>query len=568
MGVFRPGCDMMTGFGVTAFVLIAAIAALLVWLFLERRRLHQLRTTRLLYTLSEEVLSARSPSEILEKLQSSLGCAPWVHALRLYLVNRKAKALMPVPLSGLPPATLTPLDSRSGQALCFRNRTLIAVRDARRESAGIGAVSEEQARAAIYIPLLDQAAALGVLEIAHRRTVRRFNRDHLAAAQHLGNQIAISLKLQERHRLREQHFQTEKLAVSGQLLSGIAKELNSPLEAIEQRASRLLGLSESAPLREDIDRIISEARAAAGIVARLVGYTRPEQQAAGPVNLHDVLASLMQFREREWASRRVEVECRLAPVPLIVHGDRSQLEQVFLNLLVLAEKQLLESETRRLSVSTRLLAQRALIEITHSGISPSESPDAVSGSAVNLGAVPPGLDVCRGILRGHGGDLRVTQDTGQGCRYEVELPCSKAQEPTRPGAPRSEDEPHRQLTVLIVEPERETRRELLDLVARQGHRAVPVTNAEQAADLATRYRFDAVFCAARLPGGNWPALSQRVREHTRAFVLLSEGYGENGSTGKRGEEMILSKPIEEAAVCSVLRRIQQAAAGPETAPAA
>ena len=144
-----------------------------------------------------------------------------------------------------------------------------------------------------------QSELMGVLELHHSRRFHYFGQAEQAAMQHLANQIATALKLQEQHSMREQLFRSEKLAAVGRLISGVVNDLQTPLEAISSMADSALE-QHSGPPGHELLVIASEARRASAIVTRLVSFVQPENAQAEPVELNLLLRNLMQFREREW----------------------------------------------------------------------------------------------------------------------------------------------------------------------------------------------------------------------------------------------------------------------------
>jgi CheY-like chemotaxis protein len=110
---------------------------------------------------------------------------------------------------------------------------------------------------------------------------------------------------------------------------------------------------------------------------------------------------------------------------------------------------------------------------------------------------------------------------------------------------------------MLVEPDAAVQRKLLALLSLRGHRAVPVDNAEEAADMVQRMPFDVVFCTIRLPGLTWVEFYKRVRRRIQAFVLLTESYDSAaGGVLKDGSGFILRKPLEEKELDSVLADVE------------
>ncbi|HXN48592.1 MAG TPA: response regulator, partial [Bryobacteraceae bacterium] len=396
----------------------------------------------------------------------------------------------------------------------------------------------------MFVPMLAEQEVLGVLELYDWKPEHEFKLDERVSTQHLANQIGIALRLTEEKTVREQLFRSEKLAAVGQLISGIATELRAPLDSISSLAEQIVAASVAR--WEDFDTISSEAHKASDIVTRLVSFMQPERGEAKRIELNGLLGSLCDFRRQEWESRGFEVKTILSPTPIQVLGSQGQLERVFLDLLVQAEHALAESVEKRLIVATSTLAQRVLVEIEYTSSGPK---GAWSGLAsANLAEHVDG--VSRGIVRSHGGELRMTRNAQGDCRLEIELPAAPAWAAEAGGAVRA-------FTCLVVEPDSTAREELVRMLTGRGCRVIPATSGEAASELVQRLRFDIVFCSVRLPGLNWIEFSEEVRSETGAFVLLTEGFDFELSRGLlSAESHLLTKPVIEPELDQVLGAVE------------
>jgi signal transduction histidine kinase len=436
-------------------------------------------------------------------------------------------------------------------AACFRKRTLIAIPDTRRSTAlrnDGGAVP----RSVLLVPMLAQDELMGVLALHYSERVHYFGESERAAMQHLANQVATALKLQEQQAIREQLFRSEKLAAAGQLISAVANELRSPLESIALLASSM----QSAKPAHELESIADEARRASDIVARLVSFAKVEQSQVEPVDLNALLTSVLKFRAPEWKAKGIEIKLQLAGQRAAVMASSAQLEQVFLNLLVDAEKSATEAQEKTITVSSSLLARRLLVEISCPVRSP-DSQKADSAEADHAGSEALGLGVCRGIIQSYGGEFREVRLSPSQVRFEVELPMMETASAGLADASGTAEE-GRQLTVLVVEPDTKTQRQLVQLLGGRGDRVIPVSSADEGADVAQRLRFDIVICTVRLLGLNWVEFYERVRYRVGGFVLMTDGFDQSlGRAFKNGEGFVLTKPIEEAELLRICRTIEE-----------
>jgi len=538
-----------------------------IWWLRDRRLRDQHRRMRLLNTLGEEVIASSSPVEILRKLNLTLPKLLPQTSINIYLFNRRAHALESVQEPSGEGPSLVDVDAPSGPAatnlaLCFRNRTLMAIPDSRRNPFGKSTLAGA-ARGMLLVPMLAQNEPLGILEIIDPEHSHSFTAEESSAMQHLANQVATALKLQEQHTIREQLFRSEKLAAAGQLISGVANELQAPLGIVAALTSVLLSEAVKGPgqgatsgIESELRTISAEARRASEIVARLVSFASIEKAEAQPVDMGHVLSSMLEFRARELEQKGIEVRQQVAArSPLMVLGSQGQLEQVLLNLLVEAEHAVVDAREKVISVTSGQLARRILIEIVYNTranepLKPEAGDDLSNPLAL-------GLAVCRGIVQSHGGDFRASRASQGKARFELELPAldvrSKESNSGKPGAPR-------QLTVLLVEPDSRSQRQIVQLLSARGDRVIPLSNGEEGVDLVQRIRFDLAICSVRLPGWSWVQFVERVRDHVNGVVLLTDGYDADlARSFQNSDGFVLPKPVDEASLHRICQLMEERA---------
>ena len=145
----------------------------------------------------------------------------------------------------------------------------------------------------------------GVLAVyLHRRTARA-NPGQDVALQHLGNQIAASIKLQDRQQMRDQLLRTEKMAAAGQLISGIANDLRTPLENIGRTARSLKNTN---GLDRELTEIARDAERGLEMIDHLLSFARMEHREARPLDVNALVSSLLELRSSERSLKQVRCE--------------------------------------------------------------------------------------------------------------------------------------------------------------------------------------------------------------------------------------------------------------------
>ncbi len=540
-------------------VACGGIYFLVMWWIRTQRLNQQRQSTRALYGLSEEVIAATTPAGIATKLAESLPHLMDAGTAHLYLLHRETQTLNRV-ATGAQPLALS-LGAAGAEAAglgdailtCFRNRTPLMVPDTRNNSL-VKNTAEVLPRSVLLLPLVSHEEALGVMQIDRTDRAGAFAPEDQLAAQHLANQVASALKLQEQQALREQLFRGEKLAAAGQMIAGIASELRTPIDNISRLS---VELSSTLKRRDDIpaveagvERVILESKRVREIVGRLASFTGDESATPRHLDLGTLLQRLAEFREPAWTELGLQGQRHFEAGSVSVLGAEGQLEQVFLTLLMDVERKAAESPARSVTLKSSEIQGQARIEISYvppPGVDP--AGEAYETEKLD-GALS--LDVCRSIVQTHGGEIKVHRRAGV-FAFEVLLPCvGRATDRPKAPAPVQQVRP---LTLMLVDHEPGANRPLLKLLSSRGHRVVPVAG-EEAVDVAPRLRFDAVFWTARAGRGGWSEFLERVRESVGAFVLISEGYNQELATSlEQNGGFLLARPVEEAALDRILGEI-------------
>ena len=229
--------------------------------------------------------------------------------------------------------------------------------------------------------------------------------------------------------LQAKLMHAEKMAAVGQLVSGVAHEVNNPLTAILGFADLLMENSElPESARKDLRVILQEAQRTKQIVQNLLSFARQMPPQRKPVQLNTILKRTIQLRAYDFHSRGVAVtENYDDNLPFVV-GDSQQLQQVFLNILNNAYDAVREAPGGpRIEISTS--RNHPLVEVSFRdnghGIT---HPDRIFDPFFTTKQVGQGtglgLSICYGIVKEHGGEILCTNNsTGPGATFTVRLPA-------------------------------------------------------------------------------------------------------------------------------------------------
>jgi PAS domain S-box-containing protein len=235
--------------------------------------------------------------------------------------------------------------------------------------------------------------------------------------------------IENRERALEQELHTSsRLASIGQLAAGIAHEINNPLTSVIGFSKLLIRKDLPEDVMDKIKIINSEAQRVAKIVQGLLTFARQDELQRGSVDVNAVISQTLQLRSYEMSTNNIKVSMELAKDLPGIQADTAQLQQVFLNIILNAEKEMSAAHGRgNLSIKTGKTDYSIQIFITDDGpgIDPENMPKLFTpffttrkiGEGTGLG-----LSICHGIVTRHGGKITVQSKLGAGATFIVELP--------------------------------------------------------------------------------------------------------------------------------------------------
>jgi PAS domain S-box-containing protein len=293
---------------------------------------------------------------------------------------------------------------------------------------------------AYIVPLWSKDKIIGGLGVGSR-TTRELSTADISLLIAVGSQVASaverSLLYEETRqaydhlrRTQEQLLHSEKLAAVGQLISGVAHELNNPLTAILGYSQLLTSSGQVGPLAISYtEKLYKQAQRTHRIVQNLLSFARQHKPERIPVRVNSILEDTLALRDYDLRMGKIRVHLDLSSKLPEISADAHQLQQVFLNLINNALDAILENgEDGDLWVRTDDEDQILFIEFTDSGPGVRDASRVFDpfyttkpvGKGTGLG-----LSICYGIVTEHGGTILVKNQPTGGATFRVELPLQK-----------------------------------------------------------------------------------------------------------------------------------------------
>jgi signal transduction histidine kinase len=220
----------------------------------------------------------------------------------------------------------------------------------------------------------------------------------------------------------------DRLALVGQLASGLAHEIGTPLNVIAGNAELLrMELSKQGTVTAELDTIVEQSDRIARLIERLLSFARPGQQPVESLSLHLPLSHVLRLLEGRFRHDAVAVVVHV-PVELpLVRGAADQLEQVFLNVLVNAWHAMPVGGTLTIwACQTPDHQIQITFQDTGSGMSPADLVHAFEPFYSTKGdrGTGLGLAICKQIVDSHGGTIALASTPGVGTTVTITLPCA------------------------------------------------------------------------------------------------------------------------------------------------
>jgi PAS domain S-box-containing protein len=320
-------------------------------------------------------------------------------------------------------------------------------------------------------------------------------------------------ELTERSRLEQQLRQAEKLSALGQMISGVAHELNNPLAVIKGYLELILAHHDLPPqTKADLEKVAKESNRASKLVRNFLTFGREQQAHREMVNMNELIQRITELRKFDILIAGVDLSLELAPTPPQTEADPDQIQQLVNNLLTNALQAMVESpQPRKLQIRTQLSSDILKISVEDNG--PGVPPELETkifepffttkevGTGTGLG-----LSIAHGIMADHHGRIFYQQSSMGGAGFVLEFPLVANAAQSVPIQQAGQDvivSLHNSqiipAQILVLDDEKGIAELLCEMLSVIGHQPTLCLSSPQALDLIQQRHFDAILSDYRMP---------------------------------------------------------------------
>jgi two-component system NtrC family sensor kinase len=331
---------------------------------------------------------------------------------------------------------------------------------------------------------------------------------------------------------QEQLLQSEKMSAIGQLIAGVAHELNNPLTAILGYAQLLETETLEARAKEYAGKIFKQAQRTHRVVQNLLSFARQRKPEKHQFDVVKVLEESLLLRDYDMKVGSIKLEREIGADIPAVNGDPHQLEQVFLNIVNNAVDAMIEDDKadseRRLKVT--ITSQDDFVNIVFQDSGPGlKEPHRIFEPFYTTKSVGKGtglgLSICYGLVKEHGGEISARNADGGGAIIEIKLPSAgHAAAVAQPAVRAQKHEAALQGRILVVEDEESVLEFERDVLAGAGAKVVTASTFDNMKSALASESFDAIIMNGNLPGSgdvqelcHW--VSEKYPHLPRHFLL-------------------------------------------------
>jgi PAS domain S-box-containing protein len=394
-------------------------------------------------------------------------------------------------------------------------------------------------------------------------------------------EVVLATDVTERRRTEEALRRAQKMESLGLLAGGIAHDFNNLLVAILGQTSLALSqLGDHNPARAPIEKAVSAARRAADLTRQLLAYSGRGQFERRPIDLNRLIQENLHLFEVA-VPKQVALRSDLAaPLPVIV-GDAGQLQQVIMNLIINAAEAIGDRagevvvRTQRLILSPETAAawqigEQALPAGDYVQLSVADNGHGMDAETLARIFDPffstkftgrgLGLAAVLGIVRGHGGGLKVTSTPQVGTTFEIILPGGTVTAVEAVSAPAWQEVDMTHQLVLVIDDEAPVRDAVTDILELEGVTVLSAPDGRAGIELFRQRQTDIglILLDLSMPGLNGEETLRELRQiNAHVRVLLSSGYSQDEVAARFGDQSevgFIQKPYDAERLVKEVKR--------------
>jgi PAS domain S-box-containing protein len=336
--------------------------------------------------------------------------------------------------------------------------------------------------------------------------------------------IVLDMTERKQAEERERQLQQElavasRLSTVGEMASGIAHEINNPITSVIGFAQLLMQKDIPDDMKEHVKTINDSAQRVAGIVKRLPSFARQQKPERVYADINDIIETTLAMRAYAMEASNIRVVTQLDPELPRTMADASQLQQVFLNIILNAETEMRLTHSRgKLLVKTERVDNAVRISFEDDG--PGIAKENLArlfdpffttrevGQGTGLG-----LSICHAIVAEHNGQIYPKSNLGAGVTFVVELPIVAEEKQSWLPEPAAEGSKETgRARILVVDDEPTTLELLKQILTAEGHEVQTVDNGTDALERIRGERYSLILLDVRLPGMGGAELYERAEK--------------------------------------------------------